>query len=112
MGFVTTLIISEPKTRISAGTAEREGKVADFAARLGPLPHWLRETLIFLYSAIVCPFVDFFVRYRLHGLTLLAFIGLFRLSDIAMGVILTHDIPDDPGRLHVRSVRGMPLFTH
>lgn len=87
VGFVTTLIISEPKTRISSGTAEREGKVADFAARLGPLPHWLRETLIFLYSAIVCPFVDFFVRYRLHGLTLLAFIGLFRLSDIAMGVM-------------------------
>ena len=54
---------------------------------MAPLPHWLRESLIFLYGAIVCPFVDFFVRYRWHGVTLLAFIGLFRLSDIAMGIM-------------------------
>ena len=87
VGFLTTLIISEPERRVAAGTAEREGKIADFAAGLGPLPHWLRESLIFLYGAIVCPFVDFFVRYRWHGVTLLAFIGLFRLSDIAMGIM-------------------------
>jgi PAT family beta-lactamase induction signal transducer AmpG len=87
VGIVTTLIISEPEKRLAAGTAEREGKIADFAARLGSLPAWLRDALVFLYGAIVCPFVDFFVRYRWHGLTLLAFIGLFRLSDIAMGVM-------------------------
>src|SRR5258708_7084764 len=81
------LAIAEPEERIGAGTAEREGKVADFAQRLGPMPSWLSEALIFLYGAIVCPFVDFFVRYRWHGITLLAFIGLFRLSDIAMGVM-------------------------
>ena len=87
VGIATTLIISEPEKRVAAGTAEREGKIADFAASLGPLPHWLRESLVFLYGAIVCPFVDFFVRYRWHAVTLLAFIGLFRLSDIAMGVM-------------------------
>jgi PAT family beta-lactamase induction signal transducer AmpG len=87
VGFLTTLIISEPERRVAAGTAEREGKIADFAAGLGPLPHWLRESLIFVYGAIVCPFVDFFVRYRWHAVTLLAFIGLFRLSDIAMGIM-------------------------
>ena len=80
VGIVTTLVIAEPEKRIAAGTAEREGKVADFAAGLGAMPSWLRETLIFLYGAIVCPFVDFFVRYRWHGVILLAFIGLFRLS--------------------------------
>jgi len=87
VGFATTLVISEPPPHAAEGTVEREGKIADFAAGLGPLPHWLREALIFLYGAIVCPFVDFFVRYRWHGVTLLAFIGLFRLSDIAMGVM-------------------------
>ena len=51
------------------------------------LPGGLRDVLVFFYGAIVCPFVDFFVRYRWHGITLLAFIGLFRLSDIAMGVM-------------------------
>jgi PAT family beta-lactamase induction signal transducer AmpG len=87
VGIVTSFVIAEPEKRLAAGTAEREGKVADFAARLGPMPSWLSESLIFLYGAIVCPFVDFFVRYRWHGITLLAFIGLFRLSDIAMGVM-------------------------
>ena len=87
VGIVTTLSVSEPERRVAAGTAEREGKVADFAAGLGPLPHWLRESLIFLYGAIVCPFVDFFIRYSWLAVVLLAFIGLFRLSDIAMGVM-------------------------
>ena len=87
VGVVTTLIISEPEKRAGAEGGERDGKVAAFAAGLGRMPQWLRETLVFLYAAIVCPFVDFFVRYRWHAVTLLAFIGLFRLSDIAMGVM-------------------------
>ena len=87
VGPVTTLITSEPAPTTAPGTAEREGKVADFAERVGALPRWLREAMIFVYGAIVCPFVDFFVRFRWHGVTLLAFIGLFRLSDIAMGVM-------------------------
>ncbi len=87
VGPITTLITSEPTPKTAPGTAEREGKVADFAARVGALPRWLREAMIFVYGAIVCPFVDFFVRFRWHGVTLLAFIGLFRLSDIAMGVM-------------------------
>jgi PAT family beta-lactamase induction signal transducer AmpG len=87
VGIVTTLSVAEPEQRVAEGTAEREGKVADFAAALGPLPHWLRESLIFLYGAIVCPFVDFFIRYGWLALVLLAFIGLFRLADIAMGVM-------------------------
>jgi PAT family beta-lactamase induction signal transducer AmpG len=87
VGIVTTLSVREPERRVAAGTAEREGKVADFAAGLGPLPSWLRESVIFLYGAIVCPFVDFFIRFRWLAVVLLAFIGLFRLSDIAMGVM-------------------------
>lgn len=87
VGILTTLSIAEPARRVAAGTDEREGKLAEFAARLGRLPSGLQPALVFVYGAIVCPFVDFFVRYRWHGLVLLAFIGLFRLSDIAMGVM-------------------------
>ena len=87
VGIVTTLWIAEPEARVAEGTAEREGKIAEFAAGLGAMPAWAREALVFLYGAIVCPFVDFFVRYRWHAVVLLAFIGLFRLSDIAMGVM-------------------------
>lgn len=87
VGIVTTLLISEPERRASAGTTELEGKVAAFAAGLGTMPGWVRKALIFVYGAIVCPFVDFFARFRWMAVLLLLFIGLFRLSDIAMGVM-------------------------
>lgn len=87
VGIVTTLLITEPEKRIAAGTAQREGKIAEFAATLHALPGWLRDALVFLYGAIVCPFVDFFARFGWLALVLLAFISLFRLSDIAMGVM-------------------------
>jgi MFS transporter, PAT family, beta-lactamase induction signal transducer AmpG len=87
VGIVTTFIISEPQKRAAAGTAELEGKVAAFAAGLGAMPDWARQALIFIYGAIVCPFVDFFARYGWMAVVLLLFIGLFRLSDIAMGVM-------------------------
>ena len=70
-----------------AGTAEREGKIAAFAERSAGLPPMVREAMIFVYGAVVCPFVDFFARFGWLALALLAFIGLFRLSDIAMGVM-------------------------
>ena len=43
--------------------------------------------MVWIYGAIVCPFVDFFVRFRWVGVLLLAFIALFRMCDIAMGVM-------------------------
>jgi PAT family beta-lactamase induction signal transducer AmpG len=87
VGIITTLIITEPKRRAAAGAAELEGKIAAFAAGLGAMPDWARQALIFIYGAIVCPFVDFFTRYGWMAVVLLLFIGLFRLSDIAMGVM-------------------------
>jgi PAT family beta-lactamase induction signal transducer AmpG len=87
VGVVTTLLISEPEKRIAAGTVEREGKIAAFAQRHGGLPPAVLDALLWIYGAIVCPFVDFFVRFRWMAVVMLAFIGLFRLSDIAMGVM-------------------------
>src|SRR5260370_39075414 len=87
VGITTTLLIAEPEKRVAAGTAEREGKIAEFAGRNAGLPPALRDALVWIYGAIVCPFVDFFARFGWLGLVLLAFIGLFRLSDIAMGVM-------------------------
>ncbi len=87
VGIVTTLLVSEPEKRLAPGTAEREGKIAAFAGRHAGLPPALLEALVWIYGAIVCPFVDFFVRYRWMAVIMLAFISLFRLSDIAMGVM-------------------------
>jgi PAT family beta-lactamase induction signal transducer AmpG len=87
VGILTTLVISEPEKRVAAGTVEREGKIAAFAERHAGLSPAMRDALVWVYGAIVCPFVDFFVRYRWMAVVLLAFISLFRLSDIAMGVM-------------------------
>ncbi|KAF0102602.1 MAG: major facilitator superfamily protein [Rhodospirillaceae bacterium] len=87
VGIVTTLLISEPDKRMAPGTVEREDKIAVFAQRHAGLPSWLLDALVWIYGAIVCPFVDFFVRYRWMAVVMLAFISLFRLSDIAMGVM-------------------------
>jgi MFS transporter, PAT family, beta-lactamase induction signal transducer AmpG len=87
VGILTTLVISEPEKRLAPGTVEREGKIAAFAQRRAGLPPAFLEALVWVYGAIVCPFVDFFVRYRWMAVVMLAFISLFRLSDIAMGVM-------------------------
>jgi PAT family beta-lactamase induction signal transducer AmpG len=87
VGIVTTLVISEPARRVEATTEEREAKIAEFASRRARLNPALRDAMVWAYGAIVCPFVDFFARFQWVGLLLLGFIGLYRLSDIAMGVM-------------------------
>jgi PAT family beta-lactamase induction signal transducer AmpG len=87
VGIVTTLVVSEPPKRIEGATEEREAKVSEFAGRYTRLHPALRNALVWIYGAIVCPFVDFFVRFRWVGVLLLAFIALFRLCDIPMGVM-------------------------
>ncbi|PWG73481.1 AmpG family muropeptide MFS transporter, partial [Enterococcus hirae] len=38
-------------------------------------------------GAVVCPFVDFFARNGRMALVILAFVAIFRVTDITMGVM-------------------------
>ncbi len=87
VGIVTTLVMSEPPPQVATATEEREARIAEFAARHAGLAPAVRRAMVWIYGAIVCPFVDFFVRFRWVGVLLLAFIALFRMCDIAMGVM-------------------------
>jgi len=87
IGLIATALVAEPARRDSAETRERERRLVEFAARHATLPPALRDAAVFVYGAIICPFVDFFARFRWLAIALLTFIGLFRLSDIAMGVM-------------------------
>ncbi len=40
-----------------------------------------------LYGAVVCPFLDFFRRIGWFALVILLFIGIYKLSDVIMGVM-------------------------
>ncbi|HBO12427.1 MAG TPA: AmpG family muropeptide MFS transporter, partial [Halieaceae bacterium] len=44
---------------------------------------WQRQLL----GAVICPFLEFLQRYRRFAVVVLVFVAVFRLSDIAMGVM-------------------------
>ena len=74
VGMITTLIVAEPEhpPRVPSPDTQASGLL-----RLG---RWFVE-------AVVQPFVEFFRRNGLMALVILLFIGLFRISDITMGVM-------------------------
>lgn len=87
VGVVTTLIISEPERKVSEATWLQEERVMGFLDRTH---HWsprLRHVVAWFIGAVVCPFVDFFARNGKFALVILAFISLFRISDITMGIM-------------------------
>ncbi len=87
VGVVTTFLIAEPERQINEETWLEEARVVAFLERSH---HWsprLRHAVAWFIGAVVCPFVDFFHRNGKFALLILAFISLFRISDITMGVM-------------------------
>ncbi len=88
VGIVTTLVIAEPKAHISRDTALREARVLEYMERSAHLPQLWRTIVGWFIGAVVCPFLDFFARNGVRvGAIILLFIGLFRVTDITMGVM-------------------------
>lgn len=95
VGMVTTLIISEPESGNSRDSIMLEQRVMDFMANSHHWPQRARNAMVWFIGAVVCPFVDFFKRNGTLALVILLFIGVFRLSDITMGVMANpfyHDL--------------------
>ncbi|MDN3516325.1 MFS transporter [Aquisalimonas lutea] len=86
VGLVTTLVVREPRAQVSADTHRLEQRVTDYLARTHHRG-WRRDLTAWFLGAVVCPFADFFRRYGLAALTVLLFVGTFRISDIFMGVM-------------------------
>jgi len=86
VGMVTTLIVREPSTSLDAATRRLEQRVTDY---LSATVHtgFRRDFTAWFIGAVLCPFADFFKRFGLVSLLVLAFIGTFRISDIFMGVM-------------------------
>lgn len=77
VGVVTVLLVAEP---------ERELPPPIFS-RTGGLSRWLQELEQWFAAAVINPFTDFFRRNGRFALVILLFIGVFRLSDITMGIM-------------------------
>lgn len=87
VGLVTVLIIREPTRQTDAAIVEREERVVRFVERNTHLPNWTRTVGAWFIGAVVCPFVDFFSRNGMIAFAILAFVGLFRVSDVLMGAM-------------------------
>lgn len=75
VGIITALLINEPE---SSGSGISNGGAP--LAPSQPLSAWFAD-------AVIGPFVEFFSRNGRWALVLLAFIGVYRISDMVLGVM-------------------------
>jgi PAT family beta-lactamase induction signal transducer AmpG len=82
VGIVSTLLIHEPahNVNLSAQTIEAALERSLHVEADGGLLRWFVD-------AVVSPFLEFFQRNGRRGLLILAVIALYKMSDIAMGVM-------------------------
>ena len=87
LGVMTTVVIAEPGRRGADDAWQQEQRVVDFVARSQHVSPRLRNVLAWFIGAVICPFTEFFSRNGALALAILLFIGVFRLSDITLGVM-------------------------
>ncbi|MDD3763473.1 MAG: MFS transporter [Nevskiales bacterium] len=96
IGLLTTLLIPEPAADATTRPAALEQRVEHWLQRNAHLPRTLQHVGAWFTGAVVCPFADFFERNGVRlAILILCFVGLFRLTDITMGVMA------NPFYLHV-----------
>ncbi len=87
VGMGTVLLIREPSVEVSDETRDRERRLAENLKSRAHLSARLNEAAEWFSSAVVSPFVEFFARNGRLALAILALIGLYRISDITMGIM-------------------------
>lgn len=87
VGVVTVFLVPEPTHKVDKETWRQEERVIRFIENSSHLSERWREIGAWLIGAVVCPFTEFFSRNGKLALLILAFIAVFRLSDITMGVM-------------------------
>ncbi len=87
IGIVTSLTVREPEHVRKQSDVALEQEVLNFVERSAQLPTRLHRALMWFSGAVISPFVDFFSRNGMLAFAILIFVGIFRLSDITMGVM-------------------------
>jgi MFS transporter, PAT family, beta-lactamase induction signal transducer AmpG len=85
VGIVTVFLVSEPEHQVSTVTADMEEGLKH--SMHADQPGWWHRLEAWFVGAVMAPFVEFFQRNGSWALMILAFIALFRLSDITMGIM-------------------------
>ncbi|MDN6296789.1 MAG: AmpG family muropeptide MFS transporter [Halomonas sp.] len=84
IGMLTVLARPEPARLAGASKPVLEPRVRAFLRHSRHQPRFWRHFVAWIIGALVCPFTDFFVRHGTKALGLLAFVAVFRISDLAM----------------------------
>ncbi|WP_018871573.1 AmpG family muropeptide MFS transporter [Thioalkalivibrio sp. ALJ16] len=87
VGVICTLIVREPEVaRRDSATARLEDRVVHYLNNTSDTGWW-RGLKAWFIGAVICPFVEFWQRFGKIALVVIAFIAVFRISDIFMGVM-------------------------
>jgi MFS transporter, PAT family, beta-lactamase induction signal transducer AmpG len=88
IGLITTFAVREPERIAPPASIEAEQRVINWLKRRAHWPRGLRQAGAWFLGAVICPVIDFFVRYGLVlGLLMFAFISTYRLTDFTMGAM-------------------------
>ncbi|RJS93973.1 MFS transporter [Salinisphaera sp. Q1T1-3] len=87
IGMLTVLALGEPAVEAGRDTELREQWAIDWLAARSAHPVWLQRVERLVIGTIVCPFWDFFSRYRRQAIAILCLVGVYRLSDITLAVM-------------------------
>ncbi len=87
VGIATTLLVKEPVNHPGRMAALDQTDVLPWINKIQFLPQRSRNILVWMFTAVCCPFIEFFKRNGLYAIVILIFIATFRLSDITMGVM-------------------------
>lgn len=87
VGVLTTLIIREPEHQPDDHSRQIEDRL-ERGMKIDLLSfNWLRRLAAWFSDAVVSPFVEFFTRNGSFAVLILVLIGVYKLSDITMGVM-------------------------
>ncbi len=87
VGALTVLIVREPEVNHFAAAQDIAQKIEQEAAKRTHLGPRVARFAGWFYAAIAGPFLDFFQRYKELSIAILLMVAVYRISDIAMGVM-------------------------
>ncbi len=87
VGIATVLVVREPRVNHHAAAADLAHRVEEEVMRRGHLSPRMARMTGWFSAAVGGPFLDFFRRYRDLALMILLLVAVYRICDIAMGVM-------------------------
>ncbi|WP_309045357.1 AmpG family muropeptide MFS transporter [Marinobacter sediminicola] len=87
VGVLTVLVVREPAVNHFSAAQDIAQKIEQEAAKRTHLGPRVARFAGWFYAAVAGPFLDFFRRYKELSIAILLMVAVYRISDIAMGVM-------------------------